>query len=104
MFTLTRVRRAGVVLSPDLFKLEHPGLARVGKGDTVVHNCSKQIRQSEQSERDKAYLSDPSQLDESICLFSLPVLRCEIHSDLNFTSFSLSLIIKSLLPSRIEQN
>ena len=45
MFTLTRVRRAGVVLSPDLFKLEHPGLARVGKGDTVVHNCSKQIRQ-----------------------------------------------------------
>ena len=71
MFTLTRVRRAGVVLSPDLFKLEHPGLARVGKGDTVVHNCSKQIRQLK-AVRDKAYLSDPSQLDESICLFFPP--------------------------------
>ena len=33
------------MLSPDLFKLEHPRSGQVGKGDTVVHNCSKQIRQ-----------------------------------------------------------
>ena len=94
------------MLSGDLFKLGHP---RPGKGDTVASQLFKTNKTAERRDRDKAYLSDPSLppslMKVSVC-FSLPVLRCEIHSDLNFTSFPLplSLIIKSLLPSRIEQN
>ena len=38
MFTLMRVRRAGVVLSADLFKLEHPRLGKVIPLYTIVQN------------------------------------------------------------------
>ena len=44
MFTLMRVRRDGVVLSGDLFKLEHP---RPRKGDTVATQLFKTNKTTE---------------------------------------------------------
>ena len=98
MFTLMRVRGTGVVLlSADLFKLEHPRLER-------WYRCSaptlfKTNKTALRGETKPICQVSPSLMKVSVCFRP----SSQMWDPLRFYIF-FSLIIKSLLPSRIEQN